>query len=61
LVGLGEVEFEDPDANKPRKKQRLDGYNSDTSDASRDFELIYLSEDSEDEEKILNWLLEIQR
>jgi hypothetical protein len=54
IVRSGEVNFEDPEADKPRKKQRIEGYNSDTSDASRDFEIMDLTEDFEDIKEDLN-------
>jgi hypothetical protein len=38
LVGLGEVDFEDLETDKSRKKPRLEGYNNDTSYASSDYE-----------------------
>jgi hypothetical protein len=53
IFGLGKVEFEDPETDKLKKKQRLEGYNSDTSDASGDFEIIDLIEDTEDDEEDL--------
>jgi hypothetical protein len=45
------VKFEDPVANKPGKKQRLEGNNNDTNDASGNFEIIDLTEDSEGDEE----------
>jgi hypothetical protein len=49
--GLGELEFEEPEANRPRKKMRIENFNSDTSNASGDFEIIDLIKDSEKEEE----------
>jgi hypothetical protein len=49
IVDPGEVDFEDLEADKPRKKQRLEGNNSDTSDPSGDFEIIDLTEDDEED------------
>jgi hypothetical protein len=43
--------FEDPEADKPRKKQRIDGHDSDTSDAFGDYEIVELNGDSEDDEE----------
>jgi hypothetical protein len=48
--GPGELESEDPEVDKPRKKLRIEGYNNDTSDASGNFEIMDLNEDFEDEE-----------
>jgi hypothetical protein len=47
----GKIDFEDPAADRPRKKLKIDGYNSDTSDASGDYEIVDLVEDIEDEEE----------
>jgi hypothetical protein len=47
------VDFEDPEADKPRKKPRLEGHDSDTSDASGDYEIVDLIEDTEDDEEDL--------
>jgi hypothetical protein len=53
IVGSGEVDFEDPEADRPRKKLRADGYDSDTSDAFADYEIVDLAKDTEDEEENL--------
>jgi hypothetical protein len=50
---LGESAYEGPEANKLRKKQRIDGYNNDTSDASGDFSIVDLIDDSEEDEEDL--------
>jgi hypothetical protein len=52
LVRPGEVDFEDIKVDRPRKKQRGDSYESDTSDASGDFEIADLTEDTEVEEDL---------
>jgi hypothetical protein len=54
LVGSGEVNFVDPEADRPRKKPRVDGHDNDTSDAYGDYEIVYLIEDTEDEEDDLS-------
>jgi hypothetical protein len=51
IVGPGEVDFEDPKAVKPRKKQRIEGHNSDISDVSGDYEIVDLTGDSEDDKE----------
>jgi hypothetical protein len=53
LDGPGEVDFEDPEADKPRKKQRIDGHDSDNSDAFGDYEITEFASDSEDNEEDL--------
>jgi hypothetical protein len=53
LVGPGEVDYEEPEADRPRKKPRGDGHDNDTSDASGNFEIVDLAEDTEDEEEEL--------
>jgi hypothetical protein len=52
LVGSGEVDFEDHEADRPKKKQRGDGHNSDISDAFGDFEIVDLIKDTEDEKDL---------
>jgi hypothetical protein len=51
FVGPGEVDFEDLEAEKPKKKQMIEDYNSDTSDASGDFEIVDLIGESEYDEE----------
>jgi hypothetical protein len=53
IVGQGEVDFEDSEIDKPRKKQRLEGQNSDPNDVFGDFEIVNLTRDSEDDEEDL--------
>jgi hypothetical protein len=53
IVGPDEVDFENPEAYKPRKKWRIEGDNSDISDAFGDSEIIDLIEDIDDDEKDL--------
>jgi hypothetical protein len=51
LDGPGEIDFEDPEVDRPRKKLKIDGYDSNTSDASGDYEIVDLVEDIEDGEE----------
>jgi hypothetical protein len=51
LDELGEIDFEDPEADRPRKKLKIDGYDSDTSDASGDYEIVDPIKDIEDKEE----------
>jgi hypothetical protein len=53
LVRPSEVDFKDPEADKPRKKQRIEGNDSDTSDAFGNYEIVDLTGNSEDEEEDL--------
>jgi hypothetical protein len=50
IVGLGEVDFEDPVVDRPRTKPRGDGHDNNTSDT---FGLAEFAGDSEDNEKDL--------
>jgi hypothetical protein len=47
LVGPGELDFEDPEADRRRKKTRAKSHDSDTSDASNDYEIVDPAEDKE--------------
>jgi hypothetical protein len=51
IVGPGEVDFEDPETDRPRKKQGLEVHDSDTSKASGDYEIVDPTGDSEDDEE----------
>jgi hypothetical protein len=46
--GPREIDFEDPETDKPRKQLKIDGYDS---DASGDYEIVDPVEDIEDEEE----------
>jgi hypothetical protein len=51
LVRSGDIDFEDPEVDRPKKKRRTDNYDSNTSGASGDYEIVDPAKDTKNEEK----------